>query len=80
MAGLGELIVGAPDHAHTAHPVWMLRVPRERPSNCRAAKKGDEITPPHASPPIPAQPKNQMLNANTKAIAASQSVQARDVC
>jgi hypothetical protein len=34
-------------HADAPHPLALLRARRERPSDCCAAEKGDELAPPH---------------------------------
>src|SRR5262245_44482390 len=47
--------------------------------NRRAAENCDEITPPHAMPPISWMPEDQMADHSSKAIAASRGVGASDV-
>src|SRR5262245_12829877 len=44
-------------HADAPHPVGLLGPRAKRPCECCAAEKCDELTPPHAMPPIYADPR-----------------------
>jgi hypothetical protein len=51
--GLTLKVIGIKRHQHAdpPHPFRLLRLRRERPRDCRAAKKRDEHAPLHAGPP-----------------------------
>src|SRR5262245_29808959 len=51
----------------------------ERPLDCCAPEKCDEITPPHATPRSTWMPEYQMADPSGKAIGAPQSAEAREV-
>src|SRR5262245_7422979 len=69
-----------PQPAYSSDLVRLLGVRGDRPPNRRAAEKCDELTPPHAMPPITWLPEYQMADHSAKAIAASRSAGASGVC
>src|SRR5262245_34812135 len=67
-------------NAANSRDFWLrLRRGGERPPDRCAAEKCDELTPPHAIPRSTRMPEYQMSHMSTKAIAASQFAEARDV-
>src|ERR1051326_2250677 len=61
-------LVTRDQHAHSPHPVRLLRVQIERPSHRRASGKSDELSPPH-SITSSARPSKLRGNARPSALA-----------